>query len=283
MGGDRGGGVPGSGLRLIGSLVGVPTQWRDRANRRTLRQTIEGLEGKRDAAAERLAELRGQLHARPNDRVLAMQVAGAQQQLDATQQRLDGPTNLERQLAAVARDPRNRLDARDVYLLDFDPDSADGDGRAVVALGDPSTADHIGVVVPGTDNTLMNVENPLSNAARLRATVDQVTGSAVAGRTATVMWLGYDTPNGRHDAWNKNEAKGGAPALRQFIDELRATHDGPSQPHVSVFGHSYGSTVTGMAAKQGMAADDVVLFASPGAGAKRANDLSVPRGHVWAA
>jgi hypothetical protein len=38
-----------------------------------------------------------------------------------------------------------------------------------------------------------------------------------------------------------------------------------------------------MAAKQGMAADDVVLYGSPGAGAHHASELAAPAGHVWAA
>lgn len=38
-----------------------------------------------------------------------------------------------------------------------------------------------------------------------------------------------------------------------------------------------------MAAAEGMAADDVVLYASPGAGADHAGELAVGSGHVWAA
>ncbi|MGH8910757.1 MAG: alpha/beta hydrolase, partial [Egibacteraceae bacterium] len=268
---------------LIGGLAGVPARWRDQANRLALGQTIERLAAERQVLAARIVELRG-LAAHD----LAM--VGVAAEFAAVQRRLDGAVNLRRQLEAVVREPRNRLEVRDVYLLGFDADFAGGDGLAVVALGDPSTAEHIGVVVPGTDNTLGNVEGPLSNAAKLRATVDQDIGHDMALRTATVVWLGYDTPQrglvgGRVpvDSTGKSEAEVGAPALRGFVDELRATHDGPSRPHISVFGHSYGSTVTGMAAAQGMAADDVVLFASPGAGADHASDLNVPPGQVWAA
>ncbi|MGH8908164.1 MAG: alpha/beta hydrolase, partial [Egibacteraceae bacterium] len=275
---------------LIGGLAGVPARWRDQANRLALGQTIERLEGEKEALTARIVELRGLAGHDLAMVGVAAELTGVQRRLDGVARRLDGAVNLRRQLEAVVREPSHRLDARDVYLLGFDADFAGGDGLAVVALGDPGAAEHIGVLVPGTDNTLGNVEGPLRSAAKLRATVDQHIGRDIALRTATVVWLGYDTPQrglvgGRVpvDSTGKSEAETGATALRGFVDELRATHDGPSRPHVAVFGHSYGSTVVGMAAARGMAADDVVLYASPGAGADHASQLAASPGHVWAA
>lgn len=65
---------------------------------------------------------------------------------------------------------------------------------------------------------------------------------------------------------------------------------GPPQPgqpdecgrHI---GHSYGTVVIGYAAREtaGVAADDIVLVASPGVGVNYAEDLHGPAyGHVWA-
>lgn len=71
-----------------------------------------------------------------------------------------------------------------------------GDGQAVIALGDPSKAEHIGIVVPGINNALHDVDGPLGNAAALRATVFQRLSEDLGKRTSTIMWLGYDAPNG---------------------------------------------------------------------------------------
>ncbi|WP_281491852.1 alpha/beta hydrolase [Buchananella hordeovulneris] len=52
---------------------------------------------------------------------------------------------------------------------------------------------------------------------------------------------------------------------------------------MTALGHSYGSTTTGMAAarvRPGVV-DDLVLFGSPGAGARDARDFNVPDGHAW--
>ncbi len=55
------------------------------------------------------------------------------------------------------------------------------------------------------------------------------------------------------------------------------------QPHITVFGHSYGSTVTGMAALDGMKADDVVFLGSPGVGEFFVDARDFPQERIWAA
>lgn len=99
-----------------------------------------------------------------------------------------------------------------------------GDGQAVIALGDPSKAEHIGIVVPGINNALHDVDGPLGNAAALRATVFQRLSEDLGKRTSTIMWLGYDAPNGLLDAGNEAESREGAPSLVKFVDGLRAGH-----------------------------------------------------------
>lgn len=58
---------------------------------------------------------------------------------------------------------------------------------------------------------------------------------------------------------------------------------GTPAPHVTAVGHSYGSTVVGLAGARGLAVDDLVLLGSPGAGVDSATQLSPAAGHVWAA
>jgi hypothetical protein len=189
---------------------------------------------------------------------------------------------LKKQLEAVADKPENREAGSDVYLLDFDIDFANGDGKAVVALGNPDTADHIGVFVPGINNAVGTIHRSLESMSNLRATVRDRTDEPV-DRTSTIVWMGYDNPNGGHDSINKAEAKEGAPWLKAFVDGLRKSRaKSEPKPHITVFGHSYGSTVTGLAATQGMKADDIVFLGSPGVGVS-ATAEDFPQKRIWAA
>lgn len=291
----------------VGHLVGVPIRDRDQANRLALSRRIKELE-------RRKRELDKQMWGFPearslNDRrtwlsKIAPELAGTyesyiglspwRRRMTALSRELAGAKNLKRQLAEVAKDKRNRLKRSDVYLMELDTSAGYGDGQAVVAFGDPTFAEHIGLVVPGINNTLLNVENPLGDAAALRSTVADNEGIPAMNRTSTVMWLGYDAPNGFLDATNKAEAREGADRLERFVDALRASHVSPAirpgyssrarrDPHIVGYGHSYGSVVSGMATKQGMDIDDVLLMGSPGGGAVYGSELaSINRG-IWAA
>jgi pimeloyl-ACP methyl ester carboxylesterase len=69
---------------------------------------------------------------------------------------------------------------------------------------------------------------------------------------------------------------------RRPIDQFSAPTG--SDAHITVVGHSYGSTLTGIAAKQGLAADDVMFVGSPGVKTTTAAELGLPEGaQVWAA
>jgi pimeloyl-ACP methyl ester carboxylesterase len=100
---------------------------------------------------------------------------------------------------------------------------------------------------------------------------------------ATVMWLGYDTPDRLVHAGSDQYADDGDNALKAFVNrELPAVNHRHNRARVTVVGHSYGSFVTGQAAKQGMKADDVVLVGSPGVEANHARQLGDPD-HIWVA
>jgi pimeloyl-ACP methyl ester carboxylesterase len=58
--------------------------------------------------------------------------------------------------------------------------------------------------------------------------------------------------------------------------------DGGDPPHLTVVGHSYGSTVVGAAASaQPLEADELVLLGSPGAMVEHVDELARPLGHVF--
>ncbi|GIF19410.1 putative alpha/beta hydrolase family esterase [Actinoplanes tereljensis] len=161
------------------------------------------------------------------------------------------------------------------YLLRLDDRE---EGRAVVALGDPDRADNVITHVPGMTAGLASFSGELSRAARV---AERATELSPAASTSAVLWLDYDAPDFVDEAASARRAEAGAPALRRFLEGLRATEDGPPARQTLV-GHSYGSVVVGKAATTaGLAADDVVFVGSPGVGVDTAGDLAVPAGHVW--
>ncbi|MEO6792825.1 MAG: DUF4226 domain-containing protein [Mycobacterium sp.] len=168
-----------------------------------------------------------------------------------------------------------------VLLLSFDPAAFDGRGRAAIAIGDPDTADNTTVLVPGARTSVRAgyLSSPDGgNVYRevVRADPDRT--------NSVIMWMGYRSPDSLFDLQvaQPDSARAGGRLLAADIVALRLTHTGPS--HVTVIGHSYGSTtVADAAAGFGMRADDVVLVGSPGTDlAHSAADFHLPAaGHVY--
>jgi len=161
------------------------------------------------------------------------------------------------------------------YLLRLD---LAGEGRTVIALGDPDRADNVLTHVPGMTSELASFGGELSRAERV---AERATELDPAASTSGVLWLDYDAPDFLDEAASARQAEQAAPALRRFQDGLRADHTGPAARQV-VLGHSYGSLVVGKAATgAGLDADDVIFVGSPGVGVDSAGGLRVPSGHVW--
>jgi len=177
---------------------------------------------------------------------------------------------------------RSRTGA-EVLLYLYRPRQFSGQGRAAIAIGDPDSADHTAVLVPGTGNSVANgwlVNN--DEATNLYAET-----SAAAGRDRTVSvltWMGYDAPDAIVDprvAQTALARRGGA-VLAADVNALNVTHRGTT--HVTVIGHSYGATVVAdAAAGYGMRSGDIVLVGSPGSDmARTAADFHLPEtGHVY--
>ncbi|WP_286160427.1 alpha/beta hydrolase [Streptomyces yunnanensis] len=153
------------------------------------------------------------------------------------------------------------------------------DGRAVVSKGNPDTASNVAVQVPGTANDLNNVDKQIERVDRLQKASRQRGGDS----TAVVSWLGYDAPEVDGSMFTTGRADAGAGDLRSFTHGLRESHTG-ERAHMTVLGHSYGSTVVGDAAahSNGIDADDVVVVGSPGMSVDHAKDLQMDPNHVWA-
>ncbi|MER5737802.1 alpha/beta hydrolase [Streptomyces sp. NPDC002262] len=178
---------------------------------------------------------------------------------------LDGAP-LELRYAANSRTAEGRYPG--ARVLAHDPR---GRGQAVLVYGDLATAGRVAVLVPGSDVDAGRMGSLTRKATALR--------EATGGRTAVVAWAGYTTPVGVGlDAASGELAEAGAERLVRFAEGLRAAG---VRPEPSVFCHSYGSVVCGLAAHE-LKAGDLVVFGSPGMRAENAAALRTTA-RVWAA
>lgn len=168
-----------------------------------------------------------------------------------------------------------------VLLLTYDPAAFGGRGRAAIAIGDPDTADNTTVLVPGAHSSVR--DGYLSQPDGVNVYREAVRADP-ARSNSVIMWMGYRAPDSLFDPLvaQPYSARSGGSLLAADVNALRAAHSGAS--HITVIGHSYGSTtVADAAAGFGMRADDVVLVGSPGTDlARSANDFHLPAGgHVY--
>ncbi|GFG85311.1 DUF4226 domain-containing protein [Mycolicibacter algericus] len=168
-----------------------------------------------------------------------------------------------------------------VLLLSYDPAAFAGRGRAAIAIGDPDTADNTTVLVPGAHSSVR--DGYLSNPDGVNV-YREATRADPARSNSVILWMGYRAPDSLLDPLvaQPDSARSGGSMLAADVNALRAAHRGTG--HITVVGHSYGSTtVADAAAGFGMRADDVVLVGSPGTDlARSAKDFHLPRdGHVY--
>lgn len=249
---------------LVGNTNGIPTGDRDEANRAGLARDLDRLEG---VPVDELTDEERAVLARARAARDALGVPGADP------------------------DPMTGLSV-DTNLLVYRPDAFGGDGAVAVSYGDPDTADNTAVIVPGMTNDGTNIAGQGADAYRL---FQQVNGDGESA--ATIAWMGYDSPSfNPQDAldWpgdgldigsvvREDKAEAGGLLLADFVDGLRATDTG-EQSHLSVIGHSYGSTTAANAAHDhGLAANSLSLIGSPGAGGgvDHVVDLGMPEGMVY--
>jgi hypothetical protein len=232
--------------------------------------------------------------------LLARQAAG--DTLSASEQRwLENAQSIQKAVDQASSPMWDGLDV-DAFIMAYQPHAFGGDGIAAVAYGDPDTADHTAVYVPGImqDGTMID-ENGSQALNLYEETVNQMAAEVPPreGSVSTIAWIGYDSPNFNPESmwpWDLGDSAGdvshtiteanaaaGGLALSQFVDGLNSTHSSGDQPHLTVIGHSYGSTTSSYAAAGGMDADSLVLIGSPGAseGVDHVSDLNMPTGQVF--
>ncbi|MGW2053869.1 alpha/beta hydrolase [Streptomyces sp. NPDC001840] len=259
----------------IGALDGLPAAVRDDANRMVLAET----------RAQYQQELRGIPPEPYPQKVfggLRIGMVYSDEWIRWNEQYGDRKAHLDSSLRGMNA-IQDRFDATgtnglpEACLLGF---SAEGNGRAIVANGNPDTADHTAVYVPGTTSNLGRIDGDIGRMTDLWRASAALPGS---GSVSTVTWLGYDAPqNIVKDSPFSHYADDGAPAFNSFMDGLDTANTTASGGHHTAVGHSYGTTLIGSAARQGeLNADDVVFAGSPGVQVGSAEEMDVPRGHVW--
>ncbi|MFF1481093.1 alpha/beta hydrolase [Streptomyces sp. NPDC058301] len=256
----------------VGALDGLPATVRDDSNRMVLAETRAQVQLDRDALGQE------------PDRMITTRRGGEPVMIENPEWRkwdkkrgeldgkLKGMDAIEKRFADTGVEG-----LPEAYLLGFD---AKGNGHAIVANGNPDTAKHTAVYVPGTYSKL---EGAGGDIKRMVSIWRESQGMTPGESVSTVTWIGYDAPQSIvPEAMEKGWAHDGSPKLNQFLDGLQTVQGGADKSHTTVIGHSYGSTVVGDASNRGkLAADDIVVAGSPGMLVGDAGDLDVGKKHVW--
>ncbi len=268
--------------RALGNLDGVPAAVRDTVNRAVLRDDLSRVEGvarPHGISAESLRD--AVLRDRDHD-LLAHPGGYGLSAADVTRYR-----NAVKTDQGVEHDGGPGQDhPRPVLLWAYDPAAFDGKGRAAIAIGDPDAAQNTAVVVPGTDSSVRGgwLYDGHNDAVNL---YDQSLKADRTRSTAVLAWMGYDAPD--LDPSTLREvgtpwlARQGGGLLAADVNSLAVTHAGPVPSHVTVIGHSYGSTTVADAfANSGMHANDAVLIGCPGTDlAHSAADFGLRGGQLY--
>ena len=251
----------------IGNLNGVPVLARSDANIAVMTQDLSRV---RDVAG-RYGVSVDDVVRDPGKYALSAADITRYQNADQTKQGLD-------------HDAGDPLRPNPVYLFAYDPLAFGGKGRAAIAIGNPDLAKNTAVIVPGTSSSVKGgwLHDNHNDALDLFA---QANAADPKNPTAVIAWMGYDAPNDFSDVQRISTpelARTGGQALAQDVNGLWATHLGAGQ-HVTVLGHSYGSTTVADAFALGhMHANDAVLIGCPGTDlAPNAASFHLDSGHVY--
>ncbi|NUT47370.1 MAG: hypothetical protein HOV94_08670 [Saccharothrix sp.] len=265
----------------LGQLRGLPSGVLDQANRHRIADDMQRFGAQRDQLDAQMAARAQELGLDPGKSGDLTKLMNDPRYASLSEQRQEAATKAENaQKAANSLENAERIAAEkgwkpgDVRVLAYDPYGPRGDGGMAVAYGDPDTAANLAVCVPGTGSDLGSFG--LSQAANLREQMG-------ADGNATIQWLGYDAPGWKPgEVDNPAQAREGGANLVADVDGYRAAAEAAgNRQHLTVVGHSYGSTTVGYAGMNGLAADDIAFVGSPGVGASNVDQLSAGAGHVY--
>ena len=267
---------------LIGNADGVEGWARDRANRNRL----PNLKKEAKDNVSMYTELLKSPWIDSNTRAYYLseldKAEKAVKAYDAVQEQLDKGISLEDYQHGKEGDP--------VSLLTLQNDG--GRVKAAMGQGDVDHAKNVATFVPGIGTTVEGSMGDYMRQTKNLRMAAMVQGRLSASDVATVAWLGYDAP-GEADLNQPQNipgiispflAQAGSDRLAGFMNGMQASREyGVGDAHMTLVGHSYGSSTSGMAAtkvKYGVI-DDLVLFGSPGMGTYDAKNYHVDQNHLW--
>lgn len=173
---------------------------------------------------------------------------------------------------------------RPVMLWAYDPLAFNGWGRAAIAIGNPDYARNTAVIVPGTGSSVQQGWM-LGHQDATNLYDQSLAADPEHHYTSVIAWMGYEAPHGFSDVRVSEPglARAGGDLLAADVNGLWVTHNSLTPEHITVIGHSYGSTTVADAfAHSNMHANDAVLIGCPGTDlAHSAADFHLDGGHVY--
>ena len=267
---------------LIGNADGVEGWARDRANRNRLPKLKQEAKDNVSTYTELLKSPWIDSNTRAYYLSELDKAEKAVKAYDAVQEQLDKGISLEDYQHGKEGDP--------VSLLTLQNDG--GRVKAAMGQGDVDHAKNVATFVPGIGTTVEGSMGDYMRQTKNLRSAAMAQGNLSARDVATVAWLGYDAP-GKADLNQPQNipeiispflAKAGSDRLAGFMNGMQASRDyGAGDAHMTLVGHSYGSSTSGMAAtkvKYGVI-DDLVLCGSPGMGTYDAKNYHVDQNHLW--
>ena len=172
------------------------------------RRDLAGRAGRAGRAARRGAQHRQRAPARPGRRRVATAA-----EPDAGNSVAGWATAWWCGSSSRRRGRRTGPGQRVAQLLVFDPTAFGYEGRAAIAVGDVDTADNVAFLVPGLGSDVLDSTASLTGTAlRVETEAHRV---APTETTATVAWLGYDSPGGLVGGISDDAAEDGAEPARR--------------------------------------------------------------------
>ena len=173
---------------------------------------------------------------------------------------------------------------RPIMLWAYDPLAFNGWGKAAIAIGNPDYARNTAVIVPGNGSSV--TQGWMTEHVDAINLYDQsLAADPEHHYTSVIAWMGFETPHGVSDIRVSEPvlARTGGDLLAADVNGLWATHNSLTPEHITVIGHSYGSTTVADAfARSNMHANDAVLIGCPGTDlANSGADFHLDGGHVY--
>lgn len=262
---------------MIGNADGVEAWARDRSNRLNLGKKMETARGEVDKYREQY------------ENAWPWEKSAIKEKLDHAREALASYEKIDEALknGVSLEDYQHGKKGEPISLLTLQDDGLRV--KAAVAQGDVDNAKHVATFVPGISTTVDgSLHDYIRQTGNLRqAAINQ--GGLQAKDVATIAWLGYDAPGeaslgNAKDIASPKMAQAGSDRLAGFMNGLQASRDyGAGDAHMTLVGHSYGSTTSGMASTKVNSGviDDLVLCGSPGMGTYNTSDINVDESHRW--